>query len=111
VSKSSTISALPDTDNAYKNIDSKQLLIRCVEKLHHFGFVILHADITIIAQTPKIGPYKDFMRSTLAPLLQIPIARINVKATTTEHLGFIGRKEGVGVIATASVHYFDWKNG
>ncbi|AFV96964.1 MULTISPECIES: bifunctional 2-C-methyl-D-erythritol 4-phosphate cytidylyltransferase/2-C-methyl-D-erythritol 2,4-cyclodiphosphate synthase [unclassified Sulfuricurvum] len=101
----------PDTDTAYKNIDSKQLLIRCVEKLHHFGFVILHADITIIAQTPKIGPYKDFMRSTLAPLLQIPIARINVKATTTEHLGFIGRKEGVGVIATASVHYFDWKNG
>jgi 2-C-methyl-D-erythritol 4-phosphate cytidylyltransferase / 2-C-methyl-D-erythritol 2,4-cyclodiphosphate synthase len=101
----------PDTDNLYKDIDSKMLLERCVQKLHHFGFVILHSDITIIAQTPKIAPYKEQMRSTLASLLQIPTARVNVKATTTEHLGFIGRKEGVGVIATASVHYFDWKNG
>lgn len=101
----------PDTDNTYKNIDSKQLLVRCVEKLHHFGFVILHADITIIAQAPKISPYKDLIRSRLSSLLQIPTARVNIKATTTEHLGFIGRKEGVGVIATASVHYFDWKNG
>jgi len=101
----------PDTDNAYKNIDSKHLLEKCVEKLHQFGFVILHADITIIAQTPKITPYKEQMRRTLATLLHLSPARLNVKATTTEHLGFIGRKEGVGVIATASVHYFDWKNG
>ena len=101
----------PDTDTAYKNIDSKLLLERCVQKLHHFGFVVLHADITIIAQTPKIAPYKDLMRSTLASLLQIPISRVNVKATTTEHLGFIGRREGIGVMTTASVHYFDWKNG
>ncbi len=101
----------PDTDESYKNIDSKRLLQRCVEKLHHFGFVILHADITIIAQAPKIAPYKEKMRQTLASLLHIPPARLNVKATTTEHLGFIGRKEGVGVLATASVHYFDWKNG
>lgn len=101
----------PDTDNAYKNIDSKELLRLCVLKLHQFGFVITHADITIIAQAPKIAPYKDHMRRTLALILHIPMARVNVKATTTEHLGFIGRREGVGVIATASVHYFDWKNG
>ncbi|MFY9141534.1 bifunctional 2-C-methyl-D-erythritol 4-phosphate cytidylyltransferase/2-C-methyl-D-erythritol 2,4-cyclodiphosphate synthase [Sulfuricurvum sp.] len=101
----------PDTDNLYKNIDSKLLLARCIEKLHSFGFVVLHADITIIAQTPKISPYKDQMRRTLASLLHIPPARLNVKATTTEHLGFIGRSEGLGVIATASVHYFDWKHG
>jgi 2-C-methyl-D-erythritol 4-phosphate cytidylyltransferase/2-C-methyl-D-erythritol 2,4-cyclodiphosphate synthase len=101
----------PDTDNDYKNIDSKELLQRCVLKLHQFGFVITHADITIIAQTPKIAPYKDHMKRTLSSLLHIPTARVNVKATTTEHLGFIGRREGVGVIATASVHYFDWKNG
>ena len=101
----------PDTDESYKNIDSKKLLARCVEKLHNFGFIISHADVTIIAQTPKISPYKDKMRSSLASLLHLPPARLNVKATTTEHLGFIGRKEGVGVIATASVHYFDWKNG
>lgn len=101
----------PDTDEQYKNIDSKELLSRCVLKLHQFGFVILHVDLTIIAQAPKISPYKEQMRRTLAALLHIPAARLNVKATTTERLGFIGRQEGVGVIATASVHYFDWKHG
>ncbi len=101
----------PDTDDRYKNIDSKELLAQCVLKLHQFGFIVLHADITIIAQAPKISPYKEQMRRTLASLIQIPASRLNVKATTTEHLGFIGRKEGVGVMATASVHYFDWKNG
>jgi len=101
----------PDTDNAYKNVDSKELLAQCVLKLHQFGFVILHADITIIAQTPKISPYKEQMRRTLSALLHLPLARLNIKATTTEQLGFIGRKEGVGVLATASLYYFDWKNG
>ena len=101
----------PDSDAQYKNIDSKKLLVECVQKLHQFGFVVVHADITIIAQTPKVAPYKQLMRQTLASILGIPAARVNVKATTTEHLGFIGRKEGVGVLATASVNYFDWKNG
>lgn len=101
----------PDTDMSYKNVDSKELLRHCVLKLHQFGFVILHADITIIAQTPKISPYKEAMRQTLSSLLQIPIARINLKATTTEHRGFIGRKEGIAVLATASLHYFNWKIG
>ncbi|MFA5215443.1 bifunctional 2-C-methyl-D-erythritol 4-phosphate cytidylyltransferase/2-C-methyl-D-erythritol 2,4-cyclodiphosphate synthase [Sulfuricurvum sp.] len=101
----------PDTDSNYKNIDSKELLRRCVLQLHQFGFVVAHADITIIAQAPKISSYKEQMRHVLSTLLHLPLTRINVKATTTEHLGFIGRKEGVGVIATASVHYFDWKNG
>ncbi len=101
----------PDSDDTYKNIDSKTLLHECVSRLHRFGFVILHADITIIAQEPRLAPYKELMRATLAPILQIPSARLSVKATTTEHLGFVGRKEGVAVMATASVHYFDWKNG
>jgi 2-C-methyl-D-erythritol 4-phosphate cytidylyltransferase / 2-C-methyl-D-erythritol 2,4-cyclodiphosphate synthase len=101
----------PDTDPAYKNIDSKELLKVCVQKLHQFGFVISHADITVIAQTPKIAPYKDSMRRTLASIMLIPQSRVNVKATTTEHLGFIGRKEGLAVMASASVHYFDWTNG
>lgn len=101
----------PDTDSAYKNIDSKELLTECVRKLHTFGFVISHADITIIAQTPKISPYKEKMRQILASIMLIPLSRVNIKATTTEHLGFIGRKEGIAVMATASVHYFDWKYG
>lgn len=101
----------PDTDSRYKNIDSKLLLAECVRKLHAFGYVVSHADITIIAQTPRIGPYKDEMRQLMAEYLHLPPARLNVKATTTEHLGFIGRKEGVGVLATATLHYFDWTNG
>ncbi len=100
----------PDTDSSYKNADSKDLLRQCVLKLHQFGFVILHADITIIAQTPKIAPFKEVMRTTLSALMHLQPSRLNIKATTTEHLGFIGRKEGVGVLATASIHYFDWKN-
>ncbi|MCX6074626.1 MAG: bifunctional 2-C-methyl-D-erythritol 4-phosphate cytidylyltransferase/2-C-methyl-D-erythritol 2,4-cyclodiphosphate synthase [Campylobacterales bacterium] len=100
----------PDNDVIYKNIDSKILLTKCVEKLHQFGFIISHADITIIAQVPKISPYKEGMRRILAQIMDLSPARVNIKATTTEHLGFIGRKEGVGVIATASVHYFDWKH-
>lgn len=101
----------PDTDESYKNADSKELLRHCVLKLHQFGFVINHADITIIAQTPKVSPYKEQMRCILSPLLGIPRSRLNIKATTTEHLGFIGRAEGVATLATASLHYFDWKNG
>ncbi len=101
----------PDSDQQYKNIDSTLLLQKCVQMLHHFGYVITHADVTIIAQEPRISPYKDQMRQTLANFLQLSPARMNVKATTTEHLGFVGRKEGVAVIATASLHYFDWKNG
>lgn len=100
----------PDNNPLYKNIDSKELLRQCVTKLHQFGFVIHHADITIIAQTPQISPYKTAMRNTLSSILHLSPSRLNVKATTTEHLGFIGRKEGVGVFATASLHYFDWKN-
>ena len=100
----------PDTDSTYKDVDSKELLKRCVLKLHQFGFVISHVDITIIAQIPKVSPHKEQMRKVLSQLLHIPSSRLNVKATTTEHLGFVGRKEGVAVLATASLHYFDWKN-
>lgn len=99
----------PDTDMTYKNIDSKILLEKCVSRLHQLGYVILHTDLTIIAQTPKVSPYKDKMRKTLSAIMQISPSRCNIKATTTEHLGFIGRKEGLGVLATATLHYFDWK--
>jgi len=99
----------PDTDMAYKNIDSKILLEKCVTRIHQLGYIILHTDITIIAQTPKVAPYKDKMRKILSTIMQISPSRCNVKATTTEHLGFIGRKEGIGVLATATLHYFDWK--
>ena len=98
----------PDNDAAYENIDSKILLERTVKRLHQFGYVIVNADITIAAQTPRLSPYKETMRRTLAALLHIPASRMNVKATTTERLGFVGREEGVAVLANASLNYFDW---
>jgi len=98
----------PDNDNAYKDIDSKVLLKTTVHRLHQFGFTVLNADITIAAEAPRLITYKQAMRETLSSVLQIPTARMNVKATTTEKLGFIGRKEGVGVIASATLNYYDW---
>jgi 2-C-methyl-D-erythritol 4-phosphate cytidylyltransferase/2-C-methyl-D-erythritol 2,4-cyclodiphosphate synthase len=98
----------PDNDDSFKGIDSKQLLKKVVTKLHNFGFIIINVDITIIAQKPKIGSYKQQMRKVLSSLLNIDISRVNIKATTTEKLGFIGRSEGVGVLANANLKYFDW---
>jgi 2-C-methyl-D-erythritol 4-phosphate cytidylyltransferase/2-C-methyl-D-erythritol 2,4-cyclodiphosphate synthase len=98
----------PDSDDEFKNIDSKILLQRVVKKIYEFGFVIVNVDITIAAQTPRIGRYKIQMRETISKILRCDTSRVNIKATTTEKLGFIGRKEGVGVIANANLKYFDW---
>ena len=98
----------PDNDDSFKGIDSKELLKRVVLKIKNFGFVITNVDITIAAQKPRVGKYKLAMRKTLASILNIDSARVNIKATTTEKLGFIGRGEGVGVIANANLKYFDW---
>jgi len=100
----------PDSDDEYKNIDSKLLLKECVRRLHNCGFVIINVDITIIAETPRLSNYKAKMRSTLAEILEIEPFLCNVKATTTEKLGFIGRKEGVAVQSSASLKYLDWTN-
>lgn len=100
----------PDNDEIYKGIDSKILLEQVVKKLYNFGYGIVNVDITIIAQTPRIGKYKDEMRKTVAKLLGIAPFCVNVKATTTEKLGFIGRKEGVGVLSSASLNYYNWTN-
>ena len=99
----------PDNDDAYKGIDSKELLHIVVTKLHNFGFVIVNADITIAAQKPRLGKYKLAMRQVIAKILKIDMSRVNVKATTTERLGFIGRAEGVAVISSANLKYFNWK--
>ncbi len=98
----------PDSDAAYKDIDSKALLATTVLRLHQFGLVVVNADITIAAEAPRLASYKLQMRQTLAKILQIPAGRMNIKATTTEKLGFIGRKEGVGVMASATLNYYDW---
>ena len=90
----------PDTSDEFKGIDSKILLSRVVSLAREKGFGIVNADITIALQAPKIGGYILKMRETLAPLLDVPADRISVKATTTEKLGFVGRREGCEVWAT-----------
>jgi len=99
----------PDNDESYKDIDSKELLRRVVAKVTSYGFVIVNVDITIAAQKPRLSLYKDKMKKVIANILGINKARVNVKATTTEKLGFIGRAEGVGVISNANLKYFNWK--
>lgn len=87
----------PDNDEEFKGIDSKILLTKVVNFLENIGANISNIDITIIAQKPRIDKRKANIRQTLAKILNINTIDINVKATTTEKLGFIGRSEGVGV--------------
>jgi len=98
----------PDTDEAYKDADSGLLLQECMGRIHRYGFELVNVDITIMAQTPRIGSYKPAMKQRIAQLLGIEPFRVNIKATTTEKLGFVGRKEGVAVAATASLKYYNW---
>ncbi len=98
----------PDSSKIYKDIDSKELLKKVVSFIDKVGFEIINTDINIIAQKPKITPYKNKMKKAISNILKIPKYKVNIKATTTEKLGFIGREEGVAVQAIASVRYFDW---
>jgi len=89
----------PDTDAAYLNIDSALLVQRVMAMLLEKGYLVGNADITIIAQVPKIAPYREAMRCRVAELLQVTLSEVNIKATTTEGLGFTGRKEGLAAQA------------
>lgn len=90
----------PDTDNAFKGIDSKILLSQCMEMVKERGWRVVNADCTIAAQKPKMAPYIPAMRECLASLLEVETDCVSVKATTTEHLGFCGREEGIAVMAS-----------
>ncbi len=84
----------PDTDPRWKGADSKLLLKQVVEMLSERGWTLQNADITIALQTPKLRPFIDSMRSTIAGVIGVSDDAISVKATTTERLGFVGRGEG-----------------
>ena len=90
----------PDTSPEWKGVDSKLLLQKVVILVHSHGFRVGNADITIALQRPNLAPHIGSMRETLAPLLGVDPGRVSVKATTTEHLGFVGRGEGCEVWAT-----------
>lgn len=89
----------PDSDDAFKNIDSRVLLRRVVLDLDQRGWKINNIDTTIIAQAPKMAPYIPLMKELLADDLDVTIDAVNVKATTTEKLGFAGREEGIAAHA------------
>jgi len=100
----------PDTDVQYKGVDSKELLRHVCAFIERVGFEMVHCDLAIMAEFPKLGHLKDAIRFALARELGLNAWHVNVKATTTEKLGFIGRKEGVAVSATVTLKYADWKN-
>lgn len=89
----------PDTDGQYENISSRILLRHVVSLMTEKGFQLGNADITIVAQAPKMAPHLLAMRTCLSEDLQTSIGQVNVKATTTEKLGYTGRKEGIAVHA------------
>jgi 2-C-methyl-D-erythritol 2,4-cyclodiphosphate synthase len=91
----------PDTDPAYKNIDSKVLLRRCYNMVREKGYWLVNIDSTLLLQAPKIQPYVRQMQETIARIVHLGVEDVSIKATTTEHLSFIGREEGV--VATANV--------
>lgn len=95
----------PDSDDEFKCIDSKILLQRVVDFVFSIGFMIINADIMIMAQVPLIGPYKTKMIETLSSILRIDKHHINIKATTMENMGFIGRREGICVSSSVSMKY------
>jgi len=99
----------PDTEDTYAGADSTMLLRDTVKRINAYGFTIGNIDMTIMAEAPKLLPYKDQMKSTIAALLNIRKNFVNIKATTAEKLGFIGRKEGVTVHAVANLTYTNWK--
>lgn len=91
----------PDTDQTFKDIDSKLLLKETMKRIKAEGFKIGNADITIVAQEPKVKPFIPDMRGKIAETMECGIHKVSVKATTTEHLGFTGRKEGIAAYSVA----------
>ena len=90
----------PDTDNAYKNIDSKILLDKCFSLIDKEGYMVVNIDSTVCLEQPKIKPFVLQMRETIAAILKTTTNEISIKATTTEKMGFVGREEGVMAQAT-----------
>lgn len=93
----------PDSDERYRGISSLELLRKVKTKLDENGFQVNNLDATIIAQAPRMSPFIEAMRENIAQTLGIPLEDINIKATTTEKLGFTGRGEGIAAQAVATI--------
>lgn len=93
----------PDTDAEFKGADSRVLLRHVVKLIHAKGYVVGNADVTVLAERPKLAPHIQAMREAIAADLQVDVDAVSVKATTTEQLGFVGRKEGIEAHAVVMV--------
>ncbi|UOQ54488.1 2-C-methyl-D-erythritol 2,4-cyclodiphosphate synthase [Hymenobacter cellulosivorans] len=93
----------PDTDPQYKGIDSKRLLAEVMRLLRERGYSIGNIDSTICLEAPKVNPHIAQMQQVLAEVMQIPVEDISIKATTTEKLGFVGKREGVAAYASVLI--------
>ena len=94
----------PDTKgNEYEGIDSKILLRRVMEMIRKAGYELGNCDITVCAQAPKLNPYIPQMQACLAKVMGVEAGQISIKATTTEHLGFVGREEGIAAYAVVLI--------
>ena len=95
----------PDTKgNEFEGIDSKILLRRVMEMLRGVGYELGNCDLTICAQAPKLNPFIEAMQTCLAEVMNVQPSQINIKATTTEHLGFVGREEGIAAYAVVLIN-------
>jgi 2-C-methyl-D-erythritol 4-phosphate cytidylyltransferase/2-C-methyl-D-erythritol 2,4-cyclodiphosphate synthase len=95
----------PDTDPANAGLESAIFLNEAMLLADRAGLVLTHADVTVIAQVPRLAPHRDQIRDSLARLLRLPASRVNVKFTTEEGLGFTGRKEGIKAAACVSGYH------
>lgn len=93
----------PDTDQAFSGADSRELLRAVVEQLAAAGWSVGNVDLTVIAQAPRLGPHIAEMRALIAEDLRVSHEQVNIKATTTERLGFVGREEGIASHAVALI--------
>lgn len=94
----------PDTDSTFKNADSKNLLHQVVKLINEHGYEIENLDSILTLQKPKVAPFIPEMKKVISSILQIEESRVSIKATTTEHLGFVGREEGAAAFATVLIY-------
>jgi 2-C-methyl-D-erythritol 2,4-cyclodiphosphate synthase len=93
----------PDSDPQWKGANSERFVAAAIEMLTRRGLKLVNADLTLVAQAPKISLWRDEIRRNIARIVALPEACVNLKATTTEHLGFIGRNEGLMALATVLI--------
>jgi len=97
----------PDSDERFRDADSMQLLAEVLESVRNAGFRVANLDCTVVMERPKLAPHREAIRARLASVLELEVHRVNVKASTGEGIGFVGRGEGVAALAVASLRADD----